>query len=245
MTEELMPLAKMRDRLKIEGEESDTSIFLNLMYLGELLTKLTVAGFVAAVQDDRDRQKYRAKYKFVRAVGIGDWSSALLGIVTGPTAALLDHEMSQELRQATEKVGASEWQSRTLNLLAQAAHELAVELPEVQSRVSLQGWFASFAMFRNKTRGHGAPKAGLCAKACAPLQESLDLIISNFSLFSRPWAYLHHCLSGKYRVTHLGGPREPFETYKRRADHPSLEDGVYIFLSQPRLVELLSFAQVM
>jgi len=54
-----MPIDKLKQRLDIAREDSDTSLFLNLLYLGEMLTKIVAGGLVAAIEDDRHRQRYR------------------------------------------------------------------------------------------------------------------------------------------------------------------------------------------
>ena len=43
----LKPIDRMWERVEVAKSESDTAVFLELLYLGEMLTKLTVAAFVA------------------------------------------------------------------------------------------------------------------------------------------------------------------------------------------------------
>jgi hypothetical protein len=68
-----MPIDKMWERIEVAREDSDTSLFLHLMYLGEMVTKTIVAGLVAAIVDDRDRHRYRLLHRLVRADGLGEW----------------------------------------------------------------------------------------------------------------------------------------------------------------------------
>jgi hypothetical protein len=48
------PLALMHERIRRFGEDSDSALFTELLYLGELILKLTTGAFVAAVEDDRE-----------------------------------------------------------------------------------------------------------------------------------------------------------------------------------------------
>ena len=49
----LKPIKAMFDRAENEKSESDVAHFNALMYTGELVMKLAIAGLVAAVQDER------------------------------------------------------------------------------------------------------------------------------------------------------------------------------------------------
>src|SRR5271156_3887436 len=84
-----IPFRLMKDRLEVAREESDTALFFHLLYFGEMLLKLTAAGLAAAIVDDRDRHRYRQVHRLVRADGLGEWSSAIDDILTGPTAQFL------------------------------------------------------------------------------------------------------------------------------------------------------------
>lgn len=80
----------MQQRVQLTRNDcDDTTLFLELLYLGEITLKLMVAGMVAAVDDDRDRHRYRLEHGLVRASGVGDWASALDDLLTGPAAATL------------------------------------------------------------------------------------------------------------------------------------------------------------
>jgi len=68
------------------------------------------------------------------------------------------------------------------------------------------------------------------------------MLVGNFSLFNREWAYLHRNLSGKYRVTRLSDRAESFDPLKNSVTATkwgSLPDGMYINYDRPRHVELL------
>jgi hypothetical protein len=63
----LVPLSMMLERVRRAKGDSSTTLFFELLYLGEFVTKLTVAGFVPAIQDDRNNHRYRLQHKLVRA----------------------------------------------------------------------------------------------------------------------------------------------------------------------------------
>jgi hypothetical protein len=98
-----MPIDKIWERVEISRQDSDTSLFLSLLYCGELVVKFTVAGMVAAIKDDRERPRYRQLYRLVRADGIGEWTSALDEILTGTTSQYLSDEARNEQKELTMK----------------------------------------------------------------------------------------------------------------------------------------------
>ena len=77
-------LQKAFERLEFARQDSDTSLFMHLMYLGEFITKIVTLAMVAGIEDDSDRHRYRQLYKLVRADGLGEWSTAIDEILTGP-----------------------------------------------------------------------------------------------------------------------------------------------------------------
>jgi hypothetical protein len=54
-----IPIQRMWERFEISVRDSDTAGFFDLMYLGELVLKTTVLGFVAALESDKDRHQYQ------------------------------------------------------------------------------------------------------------------------------------------------------------------------------------------
>jgi hypothetical protein len=235
---DFLPWKKMRDRIAIDQSDSDPALFLTLMYYGEFLTKLTVAGLLAAVIDDRDRHRYRVAHRLVRADGIGDWSLALDDILAGPASQHLDHSVHAERTELTQRVVATEWQHEAITLLNKCLDDLGVTTDPLPTKLAARRWFADFALLRNKTRGHGATQPHLYGRLCEYLFASIDIIASRFQLFQRPWAYLHRNLSGKYRVTPLSSDVTPFQHLKKVTDK-TFPNGIYVQYSEPRRVELL------
>ena len=73
----LAPIQKLLNHAANEKAESDPAYFAALMYTGEALMKLAVAGLVAAIQDDREGHRYRLESRLVRANGLGEWDEVL------------------------------------------------------------------------------------------------------------------------------------------------------------------------
>lgn len=235
----LLPLARMLQRVEAAKEDSDTSYFVVLMYMGELVTKFTVAALVAAIMNDKDRHRYRELHRLVRADGIGDWADALGGVLTGPASQFLQRQARVEQRELTQRL-ASGWQYQAVSQLNSCMKLLDGTREQLPSKVDGRRWFSIFAELRNKTRGHGAPSAQLCSKLAPLISSSIDLVIANHSLFRRPWVYLHRNLSGKYRVTTLTDTVNAEEFERLKSDRStSLPNGVYTYFDRPTLVELL------
>ena len=56
------------------------------MYLGEVITKTTCLFMLSGLSETQKNYKYNQLYKLVRANGIGDWSSSLDELLTGPSS---------------------------------------------------------------------------------------------------------------------------------------------------------------
>ena len=217
----------MWERVEIGRQDSDTTLFLNLMYYGEMAAKLAVAAMVAAIGDDKDRSRYRATATLVRADGIGDWARVLDDLVTGPPAQYLDDEARTEQRELTQKCGPDTWQYKAIVELHACQRALDPATEPLPPKVDGRRWFRDFAWLRNKTRGHGAPGTEQLRRLCPHIEASARLFADNFSAFRREWAFLHRNLSGKYRVTKLGNSAEHFDTFKHGTPI-SVPDGLYV-----------------
>jgi hypothetical protein len=236
-----LPLDLMLFRAHRYGADSDTVLFNELLYTGEFILKLTVATFVAAIEDDRENHRYQLLHGLVRADGIGEWTHALDEALTGSSTQHLSFAASDARRTFTERLGKGTWQYdavRSLNELLECLDSRTHPIPD---RVALRAWFQMFAELRNKTRGHGAPTPAMCAKVAPLLDASIKLLSSNNPVFGLPWAYLHRNLSGRYKVVPIGGDSEKFKKLGTAAaiNGENFPDGIYVHVGQYRRVELL------
>ena len=223
----LIPIRLMKERIEVARQDSDTALFFHLLYFGEMILKLTAAGLVAAIGDDRDRHRYRQLYRLVRADGIGEWSTAIDDTLTGPTAQFLTLEARLEQKELTQRNQEGTWQYDSVYLMHRCLEEVEPGRENMPGKIDGRRWYSLFAAFRNKTRGHGATQGALCSKLAPALERSINLIVDNFHLWRRPWAYLYRNLSKKYRVTRLTEQPGPFD-YLRSDGTPNLESGVYV-----------------
>ena len=178
----------------------------------------------------------------MRADGLGEWASALEDIMTGPAAQHLAVAAYEERRELTQRWSAGDgaWQRRVVDLLEETCDQVdASRKNPPPAKVSLARWFDSFVWLRNRTRAHGAPTGGKCARAVETLEDSILHVAENFGLFVRPWAYLKRNLSGKYRVVPIAGDAEAFVYLTVEPEH-ALEEGIYIFYDEPCRVQLVS-----
>lgn len=225
----LFPLQSMLERVESARRASGAELFDELMLLGELAIKLSVAGLVAAIESDPERNHYRQTHRLVRATGIGEWADTLDEILTGPPSQFLTEEARAEQKQFTARVASGDWQHSVVSLVNGCVREVAPQVDPVPKRTSCRQWPKEFAVLRNKTKGHGAVTTRTKTRLAGPLEEALQTFISNFELLGRQWAYLHRNLSGKYRVAYLN-PRVSkvrFEPLKRE-DTFQYEDGLYV-----------------
>lgn len=153
-------------RIDAEKDDSDSSYFLCLMYLGELLTKLTTVGLLAAVGDDRNNSRYEQLHRLVRTTGVGDWARSIDTTLTGPTAQFLDSAVYVEQRELTQYVTDDSWQYQAIEQMNQALVVIGHTQEPMPQKVQGKNWFHSFATLRNKTRGHGAIPHSVMGMTC-------------------------------------------------------------------------------
>jgi hypothetical protein len=242
----LEPMEMMWRRVELARNDADTTLFLHLLYAGEMLSKLITAAFVSAIVDDRERHRYALIHGLLRSDGLGDWVHTLDESLIGPASQHLLHSANTDRRSLTEKFGQGAWQYEAVLLLSNVLRGITADNERPSVKLSLRQWFAGFANLRNKTRGHGATTPQVCAQICPDLEKSIRLIYKNLPLLQRPWAYLHRNLSGKYRVIPLGESSRStaFDDLKtnsgaKASQYRSLEDGVYIHFDEPVKIELI------
>jgi hypothetical protein len=237
----MIPIELMQHRVDRHGSDSDTSCFTELLYLAELVLKLTTAAFVAGIQDDREGHRYRLLHTLIRSDGLGSWSKALDEALTGPASQHLSPALSQARQIFTIRVSKGAWQYDAVAQMDAVLRGIRDDVAPVGDKTTLKNWFQLFAEVRNKTRGHGATTAATCSKLLPALQDSVRMLCENNPIFEIPWAYLHRNLSGKYRVIPLSGDASAFSQLKSSAastgaNYPA---GVYLSLEKFTPVELV------
>lgn len=207
----LLPLRRMRERVDAAMQDSDATYYLNLLLLGEMVTKLVALTMVSCIDPERDDNglAYTTQYTLLRADGIGAWSAAVQQLTTAPVYRLLDNHAKSAHTSLTQRFGADSeaWQRRAVDSLNQATScfpNLATE--QAVGKVSIAQWFQLFAALRNKTRGHGADLVSWQAAAATPLADSLTTLISELEPFRWPWWHVHRTAAGQAKLRRLGGP---------------------------------------
>lgn len=220
------PIDQLSNRVEIGKSESNTAFFNSLMYKGELICKLITLGLVATTDDCRDNHRYRLYYELVRADGIGDWVRIVDETLTGPAAQYIIEEAMDERRQLTEKKQGS-WQHEAVMLMFSCLKVVDSDIQELPIKVDARKWFELFVRLRNKTRGHGAITGEQCNRIVEALEESIELVSTNYLLFQRSWAFLFKNRSGKYRVSKMTPLANEFEFLKSTTEI-RIPDGVYV-----------------
>src|SRR5450432_1626798 len=108
--QKFLPIDLLNKRIEIAKEDSDTSMFLHLMYSAEQLVKLVTLGVLACIDDDNLRHRYAQEYRLVRADGIGEWSSSLDEMLSGPTSQFLGKGFGEIQKQLIEHTKEGSWQ---------------------------------------------------------------------------------------------------------------------------------------
>lgn len=235
------PIEMMLARIGRYGQDSDTAMFSELLYAGELILKLTAAGLIAAIEDDREHHRYRLVHSIVRADGIGEWARALDEALVGPASQELSPALSEIRRQFTERTPRGNWQHTVVSELFDVLSGVHPGAQTIGDKLALRSWFQLFTELRNKTRGHGALTPGTCARLAPKLNSSIRMLALSNPIFDMPWAYLHRNLSGRYMVRGLGGNQDAFAVLKTAAaaKGDNFPDGIYISAGDYRRVELV------
>lgn len=197
-------------------------------------------GLVAAVTEDRDRHRYRQLYRLTRADGLGEWNGVIDEVLAGPASQFLNTEARSIQRELTQRSNAGSWQHEAATLLHSCVRIVDSSFESLPVSIDGRRIFALFVALRNRTRGHGATQSDACSRVCFPLERALRLIVDNLSLLSRPWAYLHRNLSGKYRVVPLTDTAATVFDRLRTTSSGALEDGVYVHFDAPARVHLMT-----
>lgn len=221
-----------------DREDSDFSYFWSLLLAGEAMHKMIVLGMVAAIEDEKEGNRYGLQYRLVHAQSLGDWNDVLSEALSGPTSQFLHTDSSIEQDELTKPCSEGDWQYNAFQLLKQTLDQLGIDSHRSEKGTPLTSWFRAFALLRNKTRGHGATRSANAGLAARHLSESIRVIYDHFHLFRRPWAYLHQNINGRFRVTAISEYAEAFD-YLRNDTSQSYPDGVYVQFGTPKQVELL------
>ncbi|MDD5267574.1 MAG: NB-ARC domain-containing protein [Methylococcales bacterium] len=231
-------ISQILQRAENSKSDSDFTYFIDLLLIAEAITKTVVLGMISAISDDKDRNRYRIEHTLAHADGIGEWAKAIDDVLTGPSSQYLITEAYPEQNELTKLCREGDWQYKAVTAIKQALTSLDIESEDVPAKSDMKRWFRLFSTLRNKTKGHGATRPGTVSQPAEYLRESIDTFISNFSLFKRPWAYLHRNLSGKYRVSAITEGCESLD-YLKKNTTLNFVNGIYIFWNNPRLVSLL------
>lgn len=234
-----LPIERMWERVEVARQDSDTALFLQLLYSGEMTLKIAAAAMVSAVLEERDRHRYRQLHRLVRADSLGEWAAAIEEILVGPASQFLTASARIEQRELTQKSKEGSWQYEAVSLLDRCLAQTGSRRDDLPLRLDGRRWFSMFVELRNNTRGHGVTHGEHCARVSPALERSIRLLCDNLKLFQRSWAYLHRNLSGRYRVTKLSADSGPFD-FLKSTPSVNLDDGVYVHFDDNVKVELIS-----
>lgn len=225
-------------RVQDAKSESDFNYFFSLLLAGEALFKTVTLGLIAALDDDKDRNRYRLEYSLARADGLGEWGRGLEDALSGPGSQFLLADARNEQAEFTRISGLGTWQYDAVSSLKSVVEALGIAAEDVPHKSDLKRWFRLFVTLRNKTRGHGATPFSKAGLAATDLEKSILCIYQNLSLLKRPWVDLHRNYSGKYRVLPISADSDPFECLRREAHH-TLRNGIYVYFGDYRKVPLI------
>jgi hypothetical protein len=153
----LLPFKRIMERGELAKEDSDQTYFMNLLYAGEMLLKISILGFISMIDENRDRYKYKHTYRIVRADSLGKWVDVLEDILSGPSAQYLRISAHEEQRELTQRNDDYSWQYQCVELINKCNNLIDKHEDNItKDKIQLKDWFHRFIKLRNRTRGHGA-----------------------------------------------------------------------------------------
>lgn len=206
----LLPIQRMLSRVESAKVDSDVTYYANLLFVGEMVTKLVALSLAACIDPDRDENgiAYATQHSLVRADSIGSWAATIQDLTTAPVFRILNDEARSYHSSLTQRFGGDSeaWQRKAVDSIAQATACFPTLVAErVVGKTSLAHWFQAFAALRNKTRGHGADLVSWQASAAPHLYTSLSTIIDELSLFTWDWWLVYRTSSGEPKLHRLAG----------------------------------------
>lgn len=229
---------QVMQRVQDSKSDADFNYFFSLLLAGEALFKTITLAMLAALEDDKDRNRYRLEHTLARADGLGEWGRTLEDALSGPASQFLLTEAHSDQAELARLSASGTWQYQAVFSLKSALSLLNIEAEEIPVKTDLKRWFRLFVTLRNKTRGHGATSPSKAALAINDIEKSIEIIRENLSLLKRPWADLYRNYSGKYRVTSISADTAIFDQLRKESTH-LLRNGIYIYFGAFRRVPLL------
>jgi hypothetical protein len=236
----LFPIDEVeRRRIAPAKSDSDASHFHELLYLGELVLKLTVGGLVACVEDGKERHRYRLEHALVRGDGLGTWVEAAEQVLVGPASQELVPGAREANVGMARKKNTESPEQECVRLLDRVVASVVGQREPLPSKTAISRWLSDFVYLRNKTKGHGAPPITAAATAAPLLERSIQLFIQANPMLALEWVYLRQNASKKYLIRALSKAAPSFDHLKGKTA-TALPQGVYVWLDEPRRVVVAS-----
>ena len=140
----ILPVVRMTERIAIERSDSDLALFNVLMYTGEMVLKLVVAGMVASIGDDAERNRDRLVRRLLRADGLGDWAAVLDEVLQGPSTRFLDSGAREAQRQLTQNCDHGSWQYLAVSKMRACISRIKPDGEILGAKVQARNWFRDF-----------------------------------------------------------------------------------------------------
>lgn len=172
-------ITQVMQRVSDSKSDADFNYFFSLLLAGEALFKTITLGMLAALEDDKDRNRYRLEHTLARADGLGEWGRALEDALSGPASQFLLTEAQSDQAELARLSATGTWQHQAVASLKSALSLLNIEAEDVPARTDLKRWFRLFVTLRNKTRGHGATSPSKATLAISDLEKSIEAISAN------------------------------------------------------------------
>jgi hypothetical protein len=227
-------IEKLKEQLEKAKQISDAEAFISLLKIGEIMTKITALGVIAALKEDKQRLQYKYLYEIVSADGIGSWSRVLDQILGTAVGLRLDQEFNEEKNSLLMNQTKESWGYKMLYDIYKCKEIITGNTSEFNFKIKLKDWFKNFTELRND-HAHNRVSLSDYRRLIPFLENSISLFIENFNLFKRQWLFIYRMNNGTVKFIKLNNTdwEGDFE------EHEYVEEGIYVLLDKKAI--FLSF----
>lgn len=223
----MLIIEKLKEQVNNAKQISDAEAFISLMKTGELLTKITTLATIGALREDKQRMQYRYQYEIISADGIGTWSKVIEQILGTAVSLRLISEFNDVKNDLVMNQSKENWGYQVIYNIYKCKEIITGTSTDFNFKVKLKDWFRSFAELRND-HAHNRVSLSDYGRLIPFLENSLLMLINNFSLFKHQWLYVYKLNSGVTKTMKLNNcnKEKDFEF----SNENFVKEGVYIIM---------------
>jgi hypothetical protein len=185
-------LAKVMQRLNVEGAEGSADTWMMTSYVAETFVKTLAIVLAAGIRKSSPVVAHKIGYLLARADGLGVWETVIKDCTGQAYAGYLDSDLQELVTWVIKKRtrGEDEWAQQTAKQLAQILDLLGMPETDLPRKLTVRFLLSQLVRVRNKTKAHGAVGADFFAKANTIYIDAIRSIIESCPIVRWEWLHL-------------------------------------------------------